>query len=55
MKDLQHIKLFLQLESQILGVLVHNMKRFDETQKEESDGVHNSLGNFSLFSTQLGH
>jgi len=31
------------LESQILGVLVHNMKRFDETQKEESDGVHNSL------------
>ena len=33
------------IENQIVAILVQNMERLDETVKEESDGVHNSLGN----------
>jgi len=33
------------LEQQICSLLVHNLERLDENQREESDGVHNSLGN----------
>jgi len=32
------------IENQIVAILVQNMERLDETVKEESDGVHNSLG-----------
>ena len=32
------------LEQQICSLLVHNLERLDERQREESDGVHNSLG-----------
>jgi len=31
------------LEQQICSLLVHNLERLDENQREESDGVHNSL------------
>eukprot|EP00112_Aurelia_sp_Birch-Aquarium-sp1_P009539 Seg2087.1 transcript_id=Seg2087.1/GoldUCD/mRNA.D3Y31 product="Beta-catenin-like protein 1" protein_id=Seg2087.1/GoldUCD/D3Y31 len=31
------------LESQVIAVLVQNLERLDEKQKEEADGVHNSL------------
>jgi len=31
------------LEQQICSLLVHNLERLDERQREESDGVHNSL------------
>lgn len=33
------------LEQQICSLLVHNMERLDENQREEADGIHNSLGN----------
>ena len=35
--------LFFQLEKQIVAVLVQNLERLDESNKEESDGVHNTL------------
>ena len=45
-----------QLESQVIAVLVQNLERLDEKQKEEADGVHNSLGeNFYLFSMSLSY
>ena len=34
----------VQLGGQITAMLVQNMERLDETVKEESDGVHNTLG-----------
>ena len=34
---------FFQLEGQIIAVLVQNLDRLDENNKEESDGVHNTL------------
>lgn len=37
------------LEQQICSLLVHNLERLDENQREESDGVHNSLGNHYIF------
>lgn len=36
--------LLLQLDGQVVALLVQNMERLDETVKEESDGVHNTLG-----------
>jgi beta-catenin-like protein 1 len=32
------------LEQQICALLVHNMERLDDTNREEADGVHTSLG-----------
>ncbi|MCL4136728.1 UNVERIFIED_CONTAM: hypothetical protein GTU68_064075 [Idotea baltica] len=32
------------IDTQILATLVHNQQRLDESQKQESDGVHNTLG-----------
>lgn len=32
------------IEGQIMATLVHNLQRLDETQKQEADGVHNTLG-----------
>ena len=32
------------LDSQIIVLLVNNMERLDESVKEESDGIYNSLG-----------
>ncbi|XP_064086739.1 beta-catenin-like protein 1 [Macrobrachium nipponense] len=34
------------IEGQVVTILVHNLQRLDETQKLETDGVHNSLGIF---------
>nr|CAG4650050.1 EOG090X03ST [Sida crystallina] len=31
------------LEEQVCALIVHNLDRLDETQREEADGVHNSL------------
>jgi len=38
--------LIFQLEGQVVALLVHNLDRLDEGMKEESDGVHNTLGEF---------
>ena len=35
---------FPQMEGQIVAVLVQNLDRLDESLKEESEGVHNTLG-----------
>lgn len=32
------------MENQILATLVHNLQRLDESVKQESEGVHNTLG-----------
>ena len=32
------------MESQITAVLIQNLDRLDENVKEESEGVHNTLG-----------
>ena len=32
------------LEGQVVSVLIANLERLDESVKEESDGVHNTLG-----------
>ena len=37
------------LEQQICALLVHNLDRLDESQREEADGVHNSLGESYLY------
>ena len=37
-----------QVDGQVIAVLVQNMERLDESVKEESEGVHNSLGGWCL-------
>ena len=37
-----------QLEGQVIALLVQNMERLDETVKEESEGVFNTLGNVAI-------
>ena len=34
------------LEQQICALLVHNLDRLNEMEREEADGIHNTLGNF---------
>ena len=34
----------LQLDGQVIALLVQNLDRLDENVKEDSDGVHNTLG-----------
>lgn len=41
--------LLLQVDGQIVAILVQNMERLDENNKEEADGVHNTLGNIYKF------
>lgn len=41
--------LLLQVDGQIVAILVQNMERLDENNKEEADGVHNTLGNILKF------
>lgn len=41
--------LLLQVDGQIVAILVQNMERLDENNKEEADGVHNTLGNIFKF------
>lgn len=36
------------LDQQICALLVHNLERLNETQPEEADGVHNSLGKLKI-------
>ena len=36
----------LQLDGQVIALLVQNLERLDENVKEDSDGVHNTLGIF---------
>lgn len=36
------------LEQQVCALLVQNLERLDESVKEESDGVYNTLGNFYI-------
>jgi len=36
------------LEQQVCALLVQNLERLDETVKEESDGVYNTLGNYLI-------
>lgn len=36
--------LLSQVDGQIVAILVQNMERLDENNKEEADGVHNTLG-----------
>lgn len=36
------------LEQQVCALLVQNLERLDETVKEESDGVFNTLGNYLM-------
>ena len=38
----------LQLDGQVIALLVQNLDRLDENVKEDSDGVHNTLGIFSI-------
>lgn len=38
------VYLLLQVDGQIVAILVQNMERLDENNKEEADGVHNTLG-----------
>ena len=38
----------LQLDGQVIALLVQNLERLDENVKEDSDGVHNTLGIFSI-------
>jgi hypothetical protein len=33
-------------EQQLISLLVSNLERFDETKKDEADGVYNALGKF---------
>lgn len=37
------------LEQQVCALLVQNLERLDESVKEESDGVYNTLGNFYIY------
>lgn len=37
----------LQLDGQVIALLVQNLERLDENVKEDSDGVHNTLGIFN--------
>ena len=37
----------LQLDGQVIALLVQNLERLDENVKEDSDGVHNTLGIFT--------
>lgn len=39
------------MDGQVIALLVQNLDRLDENVKEDSDGVHNTLG---LWTTQLG-
>lgn len=39
----------MQVDGQIVAILVQNMERLDENNKEEADGVHNTLGNIFKF------
>lgn len=39
--------LIFQLEGQVVAILVQSLDRLDESVKEESDGVHNTLGRLS--------
>ena len=36
--------IFFQLKGQLMTVLLQNLQRLDEKQKEDADGVHNTLG-----------
>ena len=36
------------MDGQVIALLVQNLERLDESVKEESDGVHNTLGWISL-------
>ena len=38
------VLLLLQMDGQVIALLVQNLDRLDENVKEDSDGVHNSLG-----------
>ena len=40
----------LQLDGQVIALLVQNLERLDENVKEDSDGVHNTLGIFTALS-----
>ena len=44
-ENLEHIKSLIDLlcEQQIFSLLVSNLERFDEKNKDEADGVHNAL------------
>ena len=37
--------LFVQMDGQLVALLIQNLERLDESVKEESDGVHYTLGN----------
>jgi len=39
------------LEQQICALLVHNLDRLNEMEREEADGIHNTLGNFEAVLT----
>ena len=39
--------IIIQLDGQIVALLVQNLERLNESVKEDSDGVHNTLGKFS--------
>ena len=42
------------MEGQIVAVLVQNLERLDESVKDESEGVHNTLGmSFDIISLYL--
>ena len=42
------VLLLLQMDDQVIALLVQNLDRLDENVKEDSDGVHNSLGLWTM-------
>ena len=42
------VLLLLQMDGQVIALLVQNLDRLDENVKEDSDGVHNSLGLWTM-------
>ena len=47
-QDVAAVLIDALLDQQIFALLVHNMERLNESQSEEADGVHNSLGNYTI-------